>query len=362
MEPFHPLPITKNLKEKIKFYKNPSPLRFGVDIVPLMAVSEYKDGKWSDLSIEEYKNISISPCAKALNYGHQIFEGMKAFRSNNSAPLIFRPDLHAKRMRSSANRLEMPEIPEDLFLEAVRNVTYYCSNHIPQGEAESLYIRPLLIGTTDKLTLDPSDEFKFMVFASPSAGYLDLSTENKALIERNNSRASKGGTGSIKAGGNYAGAIKSSINSAKLGFSQIVWLDPEKKSIVEEFSGMNFFALINGELFTPSLTDTLLPGITRKTIIELSSFLGIPLHECSLQIDELLEEIKSGRCTEIFACGTAAAITPITALGEATGETFKLKESFGPITKKLRETLLAIQNGNMEIQSPWVEKVPMYQD
>ena len=214
-----------------------------------------------------------------------------------------------------------------------------------------------MFATEETLGIKPSEKFKFMVIASPSASYFTSGNSLSVLIERDSSRAFPGGTGFAKAGGNYAASLLSSIKAKNLGFVQTLWLDGREKKYIEEMSGMNFFAVINGVLTTPLLNDTILDGITRKSILQLAKNLNIEVEEVKLDIEYLIAKINSGECSEAFACGTAAIITPIDYLAEESGERYPLRNPNGPIANKLRDLLLAIQEGREKDINNWVHKI-----
>jgi branched-chain amino acid aminotransferase len=260
------------------------------------------------------------------------------------------------RFNRSALRIAMPEVPRDIFMKSVFELTALCSKIIPSHSGESLYLRPFMFATEEALGVRPSETFRFMVIASPSGSYFTGSVLS-VLIERESARAFPGGTGYAKAGGNYAASLLSSIKAKKLGFVQTLWLDARERKYVEEMSGMNFFAVINNELHTPKVSDTILDGITRKSLIVLGRELGITVVEENIEIEELIKFVKSGECTEAFACGTAAIITSIDYLAEANGERYPLKDPKGKVGSMLRAKLLAIQEGRDEDKHQWVTKV-----
>ena len=356
MTNYNRLPVSTELAEKVANMTLPETLGFGLVRTPLMAISRYKDGCWSDPVIEEWKGIELDPSAKVLHYGQAIFEGMKAYKDGDKAPVLFRPVENHKRFNRSAARMAMPEISEEIFMSSVDSIVAHQVNLIPKGEGESLYLRPFMVASGLGIGLAPSDEYIFMVIASPSGAYFS-SDEVSVLVERSDCRAAPGGTGAAKAAGNYGGSIQSAIKARKLGYHQTLWLDAKNHRYVEELSGMNFFAVINDELYTPKLTDTILAGITRESLIQLARLQGLTVHEESVDVNEVIERIKDGSCTELFACGTAAVITPIAELGEEDGTRYKVKHSYGPVSKKLRETLVGIQQKSFDAPEGWVYKI-----
>jgi len=347
--------IEPRVKQAILDYKLPETFGFGNVMAPVMARCTYEKGTWGPLVISPYGPITMYPTAKVLHYAQEIFEGMKAYRVNGNGPFIFRPDENFLRLNKSAERMAMPHIPHQLFNQAVFDVTAYCANFVPRRSGESLYIRPFMFASEESLGIKPAEKFEFMVVASPSGSYFnDSSVGLSVYIERDNARAFPGGTGFAKAGGNYAAGLSAAIKTKNLGFVQTLWLDAIHKKYVEEMSGMNVFIVINNELYTSKLSDTILDGITRKSIIRLASDLGYKVHETLIDVNEMIANIKNGTCTEAFACGTAAIITPINYFGEASGERFPLHYPEGKISKIIREKLLAIQEGREKDVYNWV--------
>lgn len=326
---------------------------FGKCMAPTMIVADYNNGKWGDLEMVPYGNLTLSPTCKVFHYAQEIFEGMKAYRVDGNGPLLFRPYENAKRFNISAERMVMPTLNEDLFVESVKVMAAHCKDFIPTKTGESLYIRPFMFATEEHLGIKPADQFKYMVLASPSGAYFS-SDSITIQIERRYTRACPGGTGYAKTGGNYAASLKAVKEARERGFDQTLWLDSEHKRYLEELSGMNIFCLINGELHTPAMTESILDGITRRSLIDLAKSYGITVHESKMDIDELIAQIQNGSCTEAFACGTAAIITPIGGFGETDGKKYELKESFGPIASKLRDGLLSIQEGKTKDPFNWI--------
>lgn len=348
--------VDPNIKQAIEKFKLPATLGFGHVMAPVMASCNYENGKWGELEILPYGPISMYPNAKVLHYAQEIFEGMKAYRVDGAGPFIFRPDENHLRFNRSAERMAMPHIPLDLFMKANLEVTSYCSEFVPRRSGESLYLRPFMFATEEALGIKPSEKFRFMVIASPSGSY--FSTGGLSVyIERHGARAFPGGTGFAKAGGNYAASLLSAVKTKQLGFVQTLWLDGRDKKYIEEMSGMNFFAVINNELHTPEINDSILEGITRKSIITLARDNGIKVVERKMDINELIIDIKENRCTEAFACGTAAIIAPIDYLAEETGERYPLKDHEGKLSLRVREMLLSIQEARSPDVHNWIISV-----
>ena len=352
------LPLSAEAKEMTNQYIMPESLGFGKDVGPIMVSARCTHGSWEAPRIEPYGTVAIFPSAKIFHYGQQVFEGMKAFRRNNGTPLLFRPLDHFNRFNRSAARLAMPGVSEDLFMTSLSSLVHHLRDTIPQGEGESLYLRPFMIASEPGMSLSVSNEYLYFALASPSGAYF-TGEKVAVMIERVNSRAAQGGTGSAKTSGNYAASLSSSILAKKMGYQQTIWLDARDHLYVEEFSGMNFFAVMDGELYTPELGTTILPGITRDSVIKLAKHMGYKVHETKIDINELIKNVESGRCQEIFACGTAAVVTPLTELGEVDGTRYPLRPSAPgqSIARKLRTQLLQIQTGMCEDSFGWVHRL-----
>lgn len=350
--------IDPGIKAAIDNFQLPEVLTFGSVMAPVMASCVYENGKWGGIDLLPYGPITMAPSAKVLHYAQEIFEGMKAYRVGGLGPFIFRPEENHLRFNRSAERMAMPHIPQAIFMKAVMEVTSYCAQFVPRRSGESLYIRPFMYASEESLGIKPSEKFRFLVIASPSGSYFSGDkTGLSVYIERENARAFPGGTGFAKAGGNYAAGLSAAIKTKNLGFVQTLWLDAREKKYIEEMSGMNVFAIVNGELHTPGISDTILDGITRKSIIALAKDNGYKIFEGKIAINELLGQIKSGACTEAFACGTAAIITPINYFADANGERYPLHHPDGKISMELREKLLAIQEGRVADKYKWITPV-----
>jgi len=346
------LPISHSLQETIANYTLADPLGFGQHLAPAVVSCHYRNGCWDQPSVGLLQNLSFPMHSKILHYGQQIFEGMKAYRGRDGVPRLFRPEQNLARFQASAKRMAMPSIDAETFLGSLASLVCHLQDLIPNGEGESLYLRPLMIALDCGMSQSTSENYLFYILASPSGAYFNTSRV-RALIEREDCRAAPGGTGAVKTAGNYGASIRSSILAKQMGFQQTLWLDALQHRLIEEFSGMNFFAVIDDELVTPALCDTILPGVTRDTLIQLAKFEGIKVAESAMLIDELLASIEAGRCSEVFACGTAAVISPIAELGEKDGRCYPLANAYGPIAKKLRTRLLSIQSGQGEDPGQW---------
>jgi len=348
--------VTEEAKAAIKNFELPSELGFGQVLSPIMAVCDFKNGEWQNLEILPYGPISIDPICQVLHYAQEIFEGMKAYKVDNKGPFLFRPEQNWIRFNKSAERMAMAKVPQEIFMDAVMEVTRMSKDLIPSNSGESLYLRPFMFATDSGLGVKTSKSYKFMVVASPSGSYFSKDSVS-VLIERELIRACPGGIGAAKTGGNYAGSLASAQKVNKLGYMQTMWLDAINHENIEELSGMNFFSVINGKLVTPKITDTILDGITRRSIIQLAKSLEIEVVEESLSITKLIDKIKSGECSECFASGTAAIITPIGFLAEENGTKYELPTIDNSIATKLRQTLLSIQEGRIDGPEGWVVTV-----
>jgi branched-chain amino acid aminotransferase len=328
----------------------PKPLGFGRVFLPIMFRARFAKGDWEPGELQAYAPLMLEPGAKVLHYGQSVFEGMKAFRVNHSNPHVFRPKCHWQRLNRSLTRLCMPDIPERLFFDGIAYITAYATEKIPPEHGQSLYLRPFVFATSPDLSLKNSTCYEFLVIASPSEIY--HSGTMRVLIERDRCRAAVGGTGNIKAGGNYAAALHSARESEEKGFDQTLWLDPYSRNCIEELSGMNIFAVIDRSIHTPHLTGSILGGITRDSIIQLAKNIGYEVTETDMQIEALIEQIQSGQCTELFACGTATGISSISIIGEHDGKEYILP-SASPVANHLKSRLMEIQHDKKDDQFGW---------
>jgi branched-chain amino acid aminotransferase len=348
--------ISNQALTALKTFHTPEQLGFGTVMTPIMVECDYRDGVWSEPKVVTYGPLYLDPTTKVLHYGQEIFEGMKAYRVNGFGPYLFRPDKNFKRFNHSARRMAMPEVPEELFMESVKTITKLSAHLIPNKTGESLYIRPFMIGTQVHLGIKASTHLKFLVVASPSSSYFS-SEKLDLLIEREAARACPGGTGTAKTGGNYAASLKSMLDAQALGYHQVLWLDSVHKKYVEELSGMNIFFLYENEIHTPSLTDTILEGVTRDSILKIASNLKLKGVERKIDINEVIEEMKKGKCLGAFACGTASIIAPINSFGEKNGERYYFDSSFHQKILEIKKHLLDIQEGRIVGPEGWQVKL-----
>ena len=329
---------------------------FGKYLTDHMFHMDYDEGiGWHDARIEPTGPITLPPHAVVLHYGQETFEGLKAYRRPDGHVQLFRPDMNAKRLIQSNIRMGIPEIPEEMFVEAVTSLVEMESEWVPPfGDESSLYIRPFVYATEGMLGLHRPSQYRFSILMSPCGPYFGTGLQPvKILVEDEYVRAVRGGTGFTKCGGNYAGAILATELAEKKGYSQVLWLDGIFRKYVEEAGGMNFMYLMDGEFWTAPLEGTVLPGVTRDSIIQTLHDWGYTVHEDFVTIDDLMEGVRQGRVTEAFACGTAAVIGPIGSL------TFRGEEAVignfetGKVTKKLYDYLTGIQWGTVEDPHGW---------
>lgn len=335
---------------------------FGRIFTDHMVVIPYRDGKWQQGELKAYGPLTLDPSASSLHYGQAIFEGYKAFAQPDGSIKTFRPEQNAERFNRSAARLAMPAIPVELFLEAGDALIAQDRNWVPKNTGESLYMRPLMIATDPYLGVRPSEEYLFVLFASPAGAYFPKGVKPVTVwISEDFVRAAPGGTGEAKCAGNYAASLMAQSQAQEKGCDQVVWLDAVHREFIEEMGGMNlFFVYQDGEkvtVVTPELTGTLLPGITRRSLLEMAKDLGYATQERKLSVQQWRDDIASGRMTEVFACGTAAVITPV---GVAKANGFEMtinNNENGAVTLALREALLGLQHGTAPDTHNWMHKV-----
>ena len=346
--------IDPGVPAAIERFKLPETLGFGPVNAPVMFEAEWRDGGWGRGRLAPYGPIELLPGARALQYAELVFEGMKAYRVERSRPNFFRPDANCARLQRSASRMSMPAVPEALFFQGIGAVANACSPIMPTQSGRSLYLRPFLFGTESGYMLRNSHTFRFMVIANPVESYATGSMQ--VVIERAEVRAAVGGLGEAKASANYAASLRASNAAVERGRTVALWLDGSEHRYLQELSGMNIFAVLDGELHTPELDGAILPGITRDSLLVLARSLGYQMHERRISLDEVLEGIESGRCGEMFACGTAAIVAPIALLVEDDGREYKLRQT-DVVAKHLRESLLAIQERRAPDPFGWTREL-----
>jgi branched-chain amino acid aminotransferase len=275
--------IDPGVPEAIERFKLPESLGFGLVNAPVMFEAEWRDGRWERGRLKPYGRIELWPGARALHYGELVFEGLKAYRVGQPRPNLFRPDANCRRLQRSASRLSMPQVPEALFFQGISSVAHACSAIMPTQSGRSLYLRPFLFGTESGYMLRNSRTFCFMVIANPVESYASGSMQ--VVIERTEVRAAVGGVGEAKASANYAASLRASNAAVEQGRTVALWLDGNEHRYLQELSGMNLFAVLDGELHTPELDGAILPGITRDSLLVLARSLGYPVHERRIALD-----------------------------------------------------------------------------
>lgn len=363
---------SKNNNSSIHFHKTitqlkrPKPtfesLGFGKHFTDHMLICEFKDNSWLEPKIMPYQNFSLEPSASVLHYGQALFEGMKAFyqsQGNTEKFVLFRPEFNWRRFNQSAERLCMPKIPKEIFIEGIKELVRLDSDWIPRHPSGALYIRPTLIGTEGFLGVRPSQEYLFFTILSPVGPYYgsDTHTGVRIWIEEDFVRAAPGGLGATKAAANYANSLFATQIAKQKGFAQVLWLDVFHKNI-EEVGTMNVFFVIDGIVVTPDLHGTILSGGVRDSVIQLLRDWNYTVESRPLSLDELTQAYKSKKLTEVFGTGTAAVITAVDELHRKSGEPILLpQKGLGPVSLKLFNTLNGIQRGTIPDSHFWVEEI-----
>ena len=335
---------------------------FGKYYTDNMVIAEWSEASgWGDAELRAYGPISMDPATSVLHYGQEIFEGLKAYCQPDGGVSLFRPEANADRFRKSAIRLALPELPIVDFVATVEALVRQDIKWVPQNVGESLYIRPFMIATEVGLGVRPSNHATYLVITTPASAYFNPNKAVTVWISTEYVRAAPGGTGAAKTGGNYAGSLLAQKQAAAEGCDQVVWLDATERKWVEEMGGMNLY-FVKGKgsdatIFTPRLTGTLLAGITRDSILTVAKDLGYKVEEGMISTDEWRDGIASGEISEIFACGTAAVVSPVGAAKSAQGTWVTGDGNPGPITMQIRETLLGIQHGTVADKHGWNKRV-----
>ena len=350
--------IEKNTTPK-ELPKADDPLKFGTIFTDHMFVMNYEAGKgWHDARIVPYQPISLEPSAMVFHYGQEMFEGLKAYKAEDGRVLLFRPDKNIERANKTNRRICIPEIPEEDFLQAIKAVVKADEAWIPSKPGTSLYIRPFVIATDPFLGVRPSETYLFLIILSPVGAYYPEGLNPvKIWIEDEYVRAVKGGIGEAKTGGNYVASLKSQVKAHDEGYSQVLWLDGVERRYIEEVGAMNIFFKINGVIVTPELNGSILPGVTRDSVINLCKSWGLPVEERKISINEIFEAYKNGSLEEVFGTGTAAVISPV---GQLRWDEHIMKVQDGGIgeySQKLYDTITGIQLGKLEDKFNWIIEV-----
>ncbi|WP_162127846.1 branched-chain amino acid aminotransferase [Flavobacterium phycosphaerae] len=329
-------------------------LAFGNVFTDHMLVCDFKEGQWQKPIIKPYEPFLIDPSAKVFHYGQAIFEGMKAYKDENEEVWLFRPDQNLDRFNKSAVRMAMPEVPESIFIDGLKTIVDLERNWVKKGLGNTLYIRPFMIAIGSGVIAQPSTQYRFMIILSPARAY--YSGEVKVIIAEHYSRAANGGIGAAKAAGNYSAQFYPQKLAQEQGFQQIIWTDDATHTKLEEAGTMNVFFRINDTLFTAPVSERILDGVTRKSLIELAKREGIKVEERSVLVDELVAAAKDGSLKEIFGAGTAAVVSPI--VGFQYKETYhELPKTEDSIALQLKEKLTKIQYKLAEDTFGWTVKI-----
>ena len=356
----HRNPSPASAERRAQIHANPG---FGVHFTDHMVRAVWtKDGGWGEGRVEPYGPIQLMPSAAVLHYAQEIFEGLKAYRHADGSVWSFRPEANAERMQRSARRIALPELPTEDFVESLRALIAVDEPWVPPaGTGEtSLYLRPFTFASEPFLGVRPADEATYCLIASPAGAYFPGGLKPVTLwISQHYARAGAGGTGAAKAGGNYASSLAGQLEGIENGCDQAVFLDSSTQTYIEELGGMNlFFVTRDNHLVTPELTGSILEGITRDSILELAPSLGLTPQERRIPIQEWKDGVASGEISEVFACGTAAVITPVGELRwEGGSAPSTAGEGGGEVTKAIRTALLDIQYGRAEDTHGWMTRL-----
>ncbi|MGL4305398.1 MAG: branched-chain amino acid aminotransferase [Mycobacteriaceae bacterium] len=355
----NPAPATNAVREQILAAPG-----FGKFFTDHMVSINFDQSKgWHNAQVIAYGPIELDPSAVVLHYAQEIFEGLKAYRQPDGSIATFRPESNAQRLQASARRLAMPELPTELFLESLRQLISVDGAWVPvAGGEDALYLRPFMIATEPGLGVRPAKSYRYLLIASPAGAYFAQGVKPVSVwLSTEYVRAAPGGTGAAKFGGNYAASLLAQMQAAQEGCDQVVWLDATERRYVEEMGGMNLFFVFgsgpDARLVTPELSGSLLPGITRNSLLQLAFDAGFAVEERKISTDEWQSKAISGEITEVFACGTAAVITPVGRVKHADGEFVIGTGEPGAVTMALRDTLTGIQRGTFADTHGWMEPV-----
>lgn len=346
----------KELKPK---YTDENSLGFGRIFTDHMLTMKYnKEKGWHDLTIEPFANFSLSPASMVLHYGQEAFEGLKAYKNKAGEVTLFRPWDNMKRMNGTCRRIVMPEFPEEPVLEAMYELIRMESDWIPTSPGTSLYVRPTIIATDPFLGVRPSETYLFYIILCPVGAYYASGLKPVGIyVEKDYIRSAKGGTGAVKTAGNYAASLIASDKAHENGCEQVLWLDAASREYVEEVGSMNIFFKIKGQIVTPALEGSILPGITRDSVITLAKDMGYAVTERRISIKEVVDEYESGGLEEIFGTGTAAVISPVGRLIYGDRKFVINNGEMGEAASKLYDTLTGIQNGSLPDKFNWMIRI-----
>ena len=347
-------PLPEGLKKPK--WSDPAGLGFGRMFTDRMLVADW-DGRrgWHDARIVPHAPFSLEPAAAVFHYGQEVFEGLKAYRWADNDVALFRPEMNLARLNRSAGRLALPQVPDDIFLQGMFELVRLEKEWIPAGAGTSLYIRPALIATEAVLGVKPAEQCRFFIILSPVGAYYGTGFKPvRILVEDRFVRAVPGGTGEAKTGGNYAASLVAAREAGQRGFDQVLWLDGVEHRFVEEVGAMNIFFVMDNRLVTPALSGSFLAGITRDSLLRLAPALGLEAEERPMAIEELASGIKNGRVREVFGSGTAAVVSPVSALCYRDELLTVGDGGVGCITQRLYDTLTGIQYGRLPDRFGWM--------
>jgi branched-chain amino acid aminotransferase len=351
--------VVKSAPDLLKAKPDENSLGFGQHMADHMFVMLYDESMgWHDAAIKPYENFSLAPAAMVLHYGQAIFEGLKAYRGTDDKIYLFRPTDNLKRMNDSATRMCMPEIPVDVVFSAMKKLVALDKSWVPRAEGATLYIRPAMIASEAGLGVRPAKQYLFFIINCPvGAYYPEGFNPVKIFVTDTYVRAVAGGVGNVKTAGNYAASIMAAVEAQNQGYTQVLWLDAIERRYIEEVGTMNIFFLIDDELITPPLTGSILPGITRDSVLRLTKDWGLKVSEKRITIDDVLAANEKGSLQEIFGTGTAAVISPVGELNYK-GQVCTINHGkTGALARKLFTELQAIQNGHKKDPYGWVVEV-----
>jgi len=346
------IPVKKVVNSKIEKVDFDN-LKFGVTFTDHMVNIDYIDGKWADIEIQPFQNLTISPACSALHYGQAIFEGMKAYRTVNGDVVLFRPERNAKRFNESAVRMSMPELPEEAFLESLKALVSLEKDWVPAKEEFSLYLRPYMFANDPYIGVRTSKSYKFVIFCCPVGKY--YTKKIKVKVAEKYVRAVNGGTGFAKAAGNYAATLYPALKVAEDGYDQILWTDAYEHKYVQEIGTMNFFVIIDGVAYTPPTDGQILEGVTRDSVINLIKDRDIEVIERPISIDEIAEAFENGKLDDAFGTGTAASVSPIAEINYK-GKSLIINEDRS-IAESIKKELNDIKYGKIADKHNWLVAV-----
>ncbi len=346
----------ENLKERPS---EDNPLLFGTIFTDHMFIMDYETNKgWHDARIIPYQSLSLEPSSMVFHYGQEMFEGLKAYKAEDGRTLLFRPNMNAKRAVRSNQRLCIPPIPEEDFVQAIKELVKVDEAWVPDKVGTSLYIRPFVIATDPFLGVRPSSTYKFIIILSPVGPYYKEGINPvKIWVEDDYVRAVRGGIGESKTGGNYAASLKAQVKASAEGYSQVLWLDGVERKYIEEVGAMNIFFKIDDTIVTPKLNGSILPGVTRDTVIELCNYWDIAFEERRITINEVYSAYQEGKLKEVFGTGTAAVVSPVGKLRWKDEIMTINNGEIGEYSQKFYDTITGIQLGKTEDKYNWIVEI-----